>query len=103
MLNLCQVDGFGINSLAQVFCDLGYSQRDELTFPAKKLKAYWYAPPAEDADASSGDGVDGPLPRVFISELLVGQLSNEAQVRGGQTRRQTLITINVPILHLLAG
>lgn len=71
------VDGHGIDSMAQIFLDFGYTQKDELRFPAKKLKAYWFSPPAVSDE--EGSGVNGPWPRVFISELLVDQMSSEAQ------------------------
>lgn len=71
------VDGHGIDSMAKFFVYFGYTQKDELSFPAKKLKAFWFAPP--DASDADGDGVNGPLPRVFVSELLVDQMSAEAQ------------------------
>ncbi|GAB4819637.1 hypothetical protein N2152v2_006683 [Parachlorella kessleri] len=62
------VEGLGIASLSKLFTDFGYQQRGQpLVFPAKKLEAFWYAPP------------DPSLPRVFISELKVGELSGEAQ------------------------
>jgi hypothetical protein len=54
---LAQVEGLGIASVARLFEDFGYSERDELSFPAKKLRARWYSPP------------DPELPRVFVSEL----------------------------------
>ncbi|KAJ0988061.1 hypothetical protein J5N97_006417 [Dioscorea zingiberensis] len=67
------VDGHGIDSMARFFLDFGYVQREELRFPAKKLKALWFSPPqAKHSDA-------GPLPRVFISELLVDEMSPECQ------------------------
>lgn len=71
------VNGHGIDSMAEIFLDFGYTKKDELRFPAKKLKAYWFAPPATSNE--DGDGINGPLPRVFISELLVDQMSSEAQ------------------------
>ncbi|XP_074274539.1 2-oxoadipate dioxygenase/decarboxylase, chloroplastic [Silene latifolia] len=71
------VDGHGIDSMAEIFQDFGYTKRDELRFPAKKLKAYWFSPPAVSSE--KGSGVYGPLPRVFISELIVDQMSSEAQ------------------------
>ncbi|KAL9246419.1 hypothetical protein vseg_019956 [Gypsophila vaccaria] len=71
------VDGHGIDSMAEIFLDCGYTRRDELRFPAKKLKAYWFAPP--DVSSEKGSGMNGPLPRVFISELMVEQMSSEAQ------------------------
>eukprot|EP00887_Chlorella_sp_A99_P007171 scaffold2.g7171.t1 len=47
----------GIRSTADLFLDLGYRQRDELAFPAKKLRAFWYSPPEPE------------LPRVFVDAL----------------------------------
>jgi hypothetical protein len=72
------VHGHGIDSLANFFLDFGYIQREELKFPAKKLKAFWFAPPG-DSLSGGGSGVNGPLPRIFISELLVDQISPESQ------------------------
>lgn len=65
--------------MAKLFVDFGYVQREELRFPAKKLKAFWFSPP-NIADSGAGTGVNGPLPRIFISELLVDQMTPEAQV-----------------------
>lgn len=73
------MDDHGIDSIAKFFMDFGYVQREELRFPAKKLKAYWFSPP-NLLPSDSGAGVNGPLPRIFISELLVDQMSEEAQV-----------------------
>ncbi|GFP86152.1 hypothetical protein PHJA_000759000 [Phtheirospermum japonicum] len=67
------VDGHGIDSMAKLFLDFGYVKREELRFPAKKLKAFWFSPPNVPHIAN------GPLPRIFISELLVDQMSPEAQ------------------------
>ncbi|PPS01975.1 hypothetical protein GOBAR_AA18690 [Gossypium barbadense] len=72
------VNGYGINSLASLFLDYGYTPKEELRFPAKKLKALWFSPP-NSSSQEGGSGVNGPLPRVFISELLVDQLSPRAQ------------------------
>ncbi|KAG9140194.1 hypothetical protein Leryth_021753 [Lithospermum erythrorhizon] len=72
------VDGHGIDSIAEFFLDFGYVRREELRFPAKKLKAYWFSPP-KVAHSNDGSGVNGPLPRIFISELLVDQMSPQAQ------------------------
>ncbi|KAL3582796.1 hypothetical protein D5086_017128 [Populus alba] len=76
------VKGHGIESMASFFLDYGYKQQEELKFPAKKLKALWFSPPSglPHEDAATGSGVNGPLPRIFISELLVDQLSPQAQV-----------------------
>ncbi|KAK6139288.1 hypothetical protein DH2020_026966 [Rehmannia glutinosa] len=53
------VNGHGIDSMAKLFMDFGYVQREELRFPAKKLKAFWFAPNVPHSDA--GAGVNGPL------------------------------------------
>ncbi|KAG5059379.1 hypothetical protein JHK87_000408 [Glycine soja] len=67
--------------MASFFLDYGYTQREELRFPAKKLRALWFSPPA-DSLSSSGSGINGPLPRIlFISELLVDQMSSQTQVK----------------------
>lgn len=57
----------GIQSLEKIFLHLGYERRDHYFFKEKKLDAYWYAPPAPD------------YPRIFISELRVGDLSSKTQ------------------------
>ena len=57
----------GIGSLDRIFLHYGYVRRDSYHFAEKKLDAFWYAPPEES------------LPRVFISELRVNDLSAEAQ------------------------
>ncbi|KAM7487397.1 hypothetical protein LguiB_024881 [Lonicera macranthoides] len=72
------VNGHGIDSVANFFLDFGYTQREELRFPAKKLKALWFSPPSAPL-SDGGSGVNGPLPRVFISELIVDQISPQAQ------------------------
>lgn len=74
------MNGHGIDSLANFFLDFGYTRQEELSFPAKKLKAFWFSPPTISHAAYDGDGVNGPLPRVFISELLVDQMSQPTQV-----------------------
>ncbi|WVZ59206.1 hypothetical protein U9M48_009392 [Paspalum notatum var. saurae] len=71
------VNGYGINSLAEFFTDFGYIPREELRFPAKKLRALWFSPPTNDG--YSGTGTYGPLPRIFISELLVDELTAQSQ------------------------
>lgn len=65
--------------MAQIFLDFGYTTKEELRFPTKKLKALWFSPPSTRR-LDGGSGVNGPLPRIFISELLVDQMSPEAQV-----------------------
>ncbi|CAM6089716.1 unnamed protein product [Calypogeia fissa] len=71
-------DGCGIDTIAQVFLDSGYSTRDELRFPGKKLRALWFSPPEDTYDVK-GELENGPLPRIFISEILVDQLSEKSQ------------------------
>ncbi len=61
------VPNLGIQSLERIFIGLGYQKRDYYYFPEKKLDAFWYAPPQEN------------LPRIFISELRVKELSESAQ------------------------
>jgi hypothetical protein len=61
------VPHLGIASLEKVFLRHGYRRRDRYDFQQKKVSAHWYAPP------------DERFPRVFISELRVGELSPEAQ------------------------
>ncbi|KAL4639351.1 hypothetical protein ACB092_03G211300 [Castanea dentata] len=72
------VNGYGIDSIAKFFLDFGYTQREELRFPAKKLKALWFSPPSIPLPGV-GNRVNGPLPRIFISELLVDQMSTQTQ------------------------
>lgn len=57
----------GIASFEKIFLHCGYTKRDPYHFPGKKLDAFWYAPPADH------------YPRVFISELRIGDLSPAAQ------------------------
>ena len=61
------VDNLGIASFEKIWLAYGYERRDPYRFQAKKLDAYWYAPPSPE------------LPRIFISELRVGDLSEDAQ------------------------
>ncbi|KAH6558587.1 hypothetical protein KP509_1Z056300 [Ceratopteris richardii] len=61
---------------------MGYEVRDELRFPTKKLRALWFSPPSHQPinDFMQQDKfLQGPLPRIFISELLVNELSSSAQ------------------------
>jgi hypothetical protein len=62
----------GIASLEKIFLHLGYTRRDAYYFPAKKLNAYWYAPP------------EPRYPRIFLSELRVKDLSDDSRaiIRG---------------------
>ncbi|KAK3275428.1 hypothetical protein CYMTET_16444 [Cymbomonas tetramitiformis] len=65
------VDGCGISAVEKFFLENGYTKRDVLRFEKKKLTAYWYAPPSTEGKAM--------LPRVFVSELCVDELSDTAQ------------------------
>jgi hypothetical protein len=60
------VPQLGIRSLEKIFLHYGYQRREAYNFAAKKLNAFWYSPPRED------------LPRIFISELRVDDLSPQA-------------------------
>ena len=57
----------GIQSLEKIFLHYGFKRMDHYFFPAKKLDAFWYAPPSPE------------YPRIFISELRVQDLSENAQ------------------------
>lgn len=61
------VPNLGIASFEKIFLAHGYQRMEFYHFKAKKLDAYWFAPPTSD------------LPRVFISELKVDQLSEQIQ------------------------
>lgn len=61
------VKNLGIASFEKIFLAHGYLKKEFYSFEAKKLNAYWYAPPNENQ------------PRIFISELRVEELSKEAQ------------------------
>jgi hypothetical protein len=61
------VPQLGIRSFERIFTHYGYQKRDPYHFAAKKLDAFWYAPP------------DPKYPRIFVSELRVDDLSPEAQ------------------------
>lgn len=61
------VPQLGIASLEKIFLHCGYTRKDPYHFPGKKLDAFWYAPPEDH------------FPRIFISELRVGDLSPTAQ------------------------
>lgn len=61
------VPQLGIQSLEKIFLHCGYERRDSYYFERKKLDAFWYSPP------------DPVYPRIFISELRVGELSTDAQ------------------------
>ena len=60
------VEHLGIQSFEKIFLHYGYERRDAYQFAKKKLDAFWYAPP-EDR-----------FPRIFVSELRVDDLSDDA-------------------------
>ena len=57
----------GIASFEKIFLAHGYQKKEFYHFNTKKLDAFWYAPPTSD------------LPRIFISELKVDELSASVQ------------------------
>ncbi len=61
------VPNLGIASLEKVFLAHGYRARDWYEFPAKRVTARWYAPP------------EARHPRIFISQLRVGEMSAPAR------------------------
>ena len=61
------VPQLGISSFEKIFLAYGYEKRDHYFFEGKKLDAWWYSPPRERD------------PRIFVSELRVGDLSEESQ------------------------
>jgi len=62
-----RVPHLGIASFEKIFLHHGYQKKDYYYFEGKKLNAYWYAPPS------------AAYPRIFISELIVDELSVQAQ------------------------
>ncbi len=61
------VEHLGIASFEKIFLALGYEKRDYFFFEGKKLNAYWFSPP------------EPHYPRIFVSELRVDDLSEQAQ------------------------
>ncbi|MDQ6478777.1 DUF1338 domain-containing protein [Dyadobacter sp. LHD-138] len=61
------VPQLGVSSFEKIFLAYGYKKRDHYFFEGKKLDAWWYSPPRERD------------PRIFVSELRVGDLSEESQ------------------------
>ena len=59
----------GIQSLEKIFMAYGYTRQDYYHFEQKKLNAYWYSPPE----------IIPNLPRIFISECRVHDLSTPIQ------------------------
>lgn len=56
----------GVASFEKIFLHHGYTKMDHYHFEDKKLNAWWYAPPNPN------------YPRVFLSELIVEALSDNA-------------------------
>lgn len=67
--------GLGLPYLDRFFQQMCYLPRDEYVFPEKKLRARWYAPSSYLHRYECGTC----LPRIFISELCVDQLSLQSQ------------------------
>lgn len=61
------LDPITLDQLEPHILNLGYKRFEPYEFPEKKLRAFGYTPPQADQ------------PRIFLSELLVDQLSLEAQ------------------------
>lgn len=61
------VPHLGITSMEKIFLHHGYKREDFYQFDTKKLDAFWYSPPASH------------LPRIFLSELRVKDMSKEVQ------------------------
>ncbi len=61
------LDKVNVDVISKAFCHFGYSQKGEYEFEAKKLYAKHFEHP------------DDLYPRVFISELKVGEFSSELQ------------------------
>ncbi|MGA0556419.1 DUF1338 domain-containing protein [Larkinella sp. VNQ87] len=61
------VPSLGIQSFEKIFLHYGYEKREAYDFKEKKLNAYWYSPPKPH------------YPRIFVSELRVRDLSDQAQ------------------------
>ncbi|KAM1344805.1 hypothetical protein TB2_033723 [Malus domestica] len=65
------VNGYGIDSMAKIFMDFGYTPREELRFPAKKLRALWFSLPSVPIPQGGSDGSRGGCSR---SELEIAHL-----------------------------
>jgi len=61
------IPNLGLTSLEKIFIHYGYTKRDYYYFEQKKLNAYWYSPPSDE------------YPRIFLSELIVDELSQQSQ------------------------
>jgi hypothetical protein len=61
------VPGLGVQSFEKLFLYYGYEKRDHYFFEGKRLDAWWYSPPRPTD------------PRIFVSELRVGDLTDESR------------------------
>ncbi|MDA1019814.1 MAG: DUF1338 domain-containing protein [Bacteroidetes bacterium] len=61
------VNFLGIQSLEKIFLHHGYVKKDFYSFKVKKLDAFWYSHSDEN------------MPRIFISELKVSELSEKSK------------------------
>ncbi len=61
------VKNLGIKSFEKIFLYHGYVKRDNYSFKIKKLNAFWYS------------HKDNNMPRIFISELKVEELSKKSK------------------------
>ena len=61
------VEFLGIQSLEKIFLHHGYVKKDFYSFKTKKLNAFWYSHSDEN------------MPRIFISELKVNDLSENSK------------------------
>lgn len=61
------VENLGIKSFEKIFLHHGYKKKDYYFFKGKKLNAFWYSHPGKN------------MPRIFISELIVDDLSENSQ------------------------
>jgi len=66
----------GIDTSARIFESFGYTAANEYDFPAKRVRARHYEPPEPD------------LPKVFISELCLGEFSHGVRDIVGSLTRQ---------------
>ena len=86
------VPQLGIQSFEKIFLHFGYEKRDFFNFEGKKLNAYWFSPPETNGRHSAGRhsagrhsagrhsaGRHSAFPRIFVSELRVDDLSENAQ------------------------
>lgn len=63
-----QVEGLGIASAAQLFTDFGYTRRDPLEFPSKKLRVRGLGSLCDHKPADTIDAISS-LPAQRLSSL----------------------------------